>query len=257
MRRLVGPTPQNSWQVGSDEVDVCRIKAAANPLSIPARPKRLTLDLAHTALVVIDLQNDFCHEKGWLASTGRDVSAATSAIDTVAELLPVLRSTKVPIVWVTWAARADRANIPPSVLHTYDFAGGGRGIGSPLPGSGEHAMQTGSWSAEVVSRLIIADSDLHVAKHRLSGFFDTPLDSILRNLRADTLMFAGVNADQCVLATLTDAACLGYDPILLLDAVSTTSPDFCMRATVYNVEHGLGFTANAADIIASLGTAQG
>jgi ureidoacrylate peracid hydrolase len=69
----------------------------------------------------------------------------------------------------------------------------------------------------------------------MSGFFDTPLDSILRQLRADTVLFAGVNADQCVYATLTDAACLGYDVVMLTDAVGTTSLDYCLAATVGNV----------------------
>jgi ureidoacrylate peracid hydrolase len=50
-----------------------------------------------------------------------------------------------------------------------------------------------------------------VDKYRMSGFFDTELDSILRSLSTATILFAGVNVDQCVLATLSDAACMGYD----------------------------------------------
>ena len=61
----------------------------------------------------------------------------------------------------------------------------------------------------VVDELVSDPADIHVAKYRMSGFPDTPLDSILRNLRVTTLLFAGVNLDQCVLCTLQDANFLG------------------------------------------------
>ncbi|MEU1161608.1 isochorismatase family cysteine hydrolase [Streptomyces sp. NPDC005921] len=103
-------------------------------------------------------------------------------------------------------------------------------------------LEQGSPSAALVAGLETADGDLHVSKYRMSGFQDTELDSVLRNLRVDTLLFAGVNADQCVLATLMDAANLGYDVLLLEDAVATTSPGYCMQATLYNVRQCFGFT---------------
>jgi nicotinamidase-related amidase len=86
----------------------------------------------------------------------------------------------------------------------------------------------------------------------MSGFVDTTLDSILRNLRVDTLLFCGVNADQCVLATLMDAANVGYDVVMVEDAVGTTSPAYCMDATVYNVRQCFGFTTTSAAITAAL-----
>ena len=70
----------------------------------------------------------------------------------------------------------------------------------------------------------------------MSGFWDTELDSILRNLGVSTLLFAGVNVDQCVLCTLQDANFLGYDCILVSDCSATTSPSYCLEATLYNVQ---------------------
>ena len=64
-----------------------------------------------------------------------------------------------------------------------------------------------------------------------------------------TLLFAGVNADQCVLATLMDANFLGYDTILVSDCSGTTSPDFCMQATVYNVRQCFGFVTDSTSIL--------
>jgi nicotinamidase-related amidase len=83
----------------------------------------------------------------------------------------------------------------------------------------------------------------------MSGFWDTPLDAILRNLRVDTLFFAGVNADQCVIWTLADANFLGYDCVMLEDCCATTSPGFCWDATLYNVRQCMGFTATSTDLI--------
>ncbi|WP_435191961.1 cysteine hydrolase family protein [Streptomyces sp. bgisy126] len=250
--RPLGPTARNSWRASGTEVDLCRPTRPARPLTVPAEPQRLTLDLARTALIVVDMQNDFCSPDGWLASIGLDVSGAESLASAIADMLPPLRAAGVPVVWLNWGSRPDRVNIPPNVLHAYDLAGTGGGIGSYLPGATTPVLQEGSWGAAVVDGLRPADGDVHVTKHRMSGFFDTALDSVLRNLRVDTLLFTGVNADQCVLATLSDAACLGYDAVLLEDGVATTSPDFCLQAALYNVRHCFGFVARGDDLVSAL-----
>ena len=82
----------------------------------------------------------------------------------------------------------------------------------------------------------------------MSGFWDTPLDSILRNLGVTTLLFAGVNLDQCVMCTLQDANFLGYDCVLLDDCSATTSPAFCVEATLYNIRQCFGFVASSGDL---------
>lgn len=248
----LGPNPRNQWQAADDSIDLRRPVLDPRPISFAAQPQRLTLDLTRTALIVVDMQNDFCAPGGWLASIGVDLSGARAPIPAIAALLPVLRQADVPVIWLNWGNRPDRGNLPPGVLHIYDPAGNGVGIGSPLPGSGAPVLQVDSWATGIVDGLGPSKEDIHVAKYRISGFFDTPLDSILRNLRVDTLLFAGVNADQCVLATLSDAACLGYDVVLLEDAVGTTSPEYCMDATVYNVRQCFGFTTRTDELHAAL-----
>jgi nicotinamidase-related amidase len=121
-----------------------------------------------------------------------------------------------------------------------------------LPKSGAKVLEAGSWAAAVVEELPILPGDIEVAKYRMSGFWDTPLDSILRNLGVTTLLFAGVNLDQCVLCTLQDANFLGYDCILLEDCAATTSPGFCTEATLYNVKQCFGFVAQSPDLAAAL-----
>jgi nicotinamidase-related amidase len=246
-------TARNTWGLSAAAVDLRRPPRPQRPLQVAALPQRLTLDLARTAVVVVDMQNDFCAPGGWLASIGVDVSGAAAPAAVLESTLPRLRAADVPVVWLNWGNRPDRANLPPGVTHVYDPDGAGTGIGDPLP-NGSRVLELGSWSAAVVDGLTVDPADLHVAKYRMSGFWDTPLDSVLKNLRVDTLLFAGVNVDQCVLATLTDAACLGYDVVLVEDLCGTTSPEFCTQATVYNVRRCFGFTTTAAELLAGLPT---
>ena len=96
-------------------------------------------------------------------------------------------------------------------------------------------------------------AELRVDKHRISGFWDTPLDSILRNLGTRSILFAGVNTDQCVMCTLTDANFLGYGCVLLEDCCATTSPAFCTEATLWNVRKCFGFVAGSAEVLQGLG----
>jgi nicotinamidase-related amidase len=169
--------------------------------------------------------------------------------------LPALRAHQVPVIWLNWGNRPDRLNLSPALLHVYNPTGAGVGLGDPLPGSGAKVLERGSWSAAIVDELEADPADIHVAKYRMSGFQDTELDSILRNLGVTTVLFAGVNADQCVLCTLQDANFHGYDCLLLQDCTATTSPDYCMAATVYNTRQCFGFVAGSAAIIAGLAAA--
>jgi nicotinamidase-related amidase len=251
-RGRIGAGDRNRWRATGQEIDLVRADLPARPLAVPARPADVVVDLARTALIVVDMQNDFCHPDGWLASIGVDVSPARRPIEPLAAALPALREAGLPVVWLDWGTRPDQANLPPGVLHVYDPGGDGVGIGSVVP-TGAPVLERGSWGAAVVDELAVGAADVRVDKHRMSGFWDTELDSVLRNLAVTTLLFAGVNADQCVLATLVDAACIGYDVVLLEDCSATTSPPFCWEATVYNVRQCFGFTATAADLVAALG----
>jgi nicotinamidase-related amidase len=68
-------------------------------------------------------------------------------------------------------------------------------------------------------------------------------------------MFAGVNTDQCVLHSLTDANFLGYGCVLVEDCCATSSPAFCTEATLWNVKKCFGFVTDSARIVAALADA--
>ena len=250
--RPLGSSERNQWMVSENFADLVRQPVPPRPISLQAQGKRLTVDLARTAMIVVDMQNDFCHPEGWLAQIGVDIAPLRAPIAPLRALLPALRRHEVPVVWVNWGNRPDRLNLSPSLLHVYKPSGAGVGLGDALPGSGAKVLERGSWSAAIVDELAVDPSDIEVAKYRMSGFQDTELDSILRNLGVSTLMFAGVNADQCVLCTLQDANFRGYDCLLLEDCAATTSPDYCLAATIYNVRQCFGFVLGSEAITAEL-----
>lgn len=250
--RPLGSSLRNQWQVSRRRADLIRTPAPPRPALISAGLREVRIDLARTAILVIDMQNDFCHPDGWLGHIGVNVAPARAPIAPLARLLPALRRADVPVLWVNWGNRPDRLNLSPSLLHVYKPEGTGVGLGDPLPGSDAKVLEQGSWSAAVVDELSISPEDIGVSKYRMSGFWDTPLDSILRNLGVTTLLFAGVNADQCVLCTLQDANFLGYDCLLVEDCAATTSPAFCWEATLYNVRQCFGFVTSSAALFAAL-----
>lgn len=249
-------TGRNSWGLGPDAVDLRRPPQPARPVELAALPQRLTVDLARTAVVVVDMQNDFCTKDGWVHEIGGDPTPNRAPIAPLQRLLPALRQAGVPVIWLNWGNRADLANMPPNQIHLYKPSGAGTGLGDPLRSNAAPVLEKDSWAAAVVDELAPEPTDIRVDKYRISGFWDTPLDSILRNMAIRTVLFAGVNIDQCVLHTLSDANFLGYGCLLVEDCCATTSPDFCAEATVWNVKKCFGFTTDSASVLAGLESAR-
>jgi nicotinamidase-related amidase len=249
----LGRSPTYRWDVNERVVDMSMPLPPPRRTTIASSPQSVTVDLNRTALIVIDMQNDFCAKGGWVDHLGADFTPDRAPIGPLRGLLPHLRKAAVPVVWVNWGNRPDLLNMPPNQIHLYKPHGVGIGLGEPLPGSGAHVLEKDSWAAAVVDELSPLPGDIMVDKYRISGFWDTPLESILKNLGTRTILFAGVNTDQCVFCTLTDANFLGYGCILLEDCCATTSPDFCTQATIWNVKKCYGFVTRSDEVTAALG----
>jgi nicotinamidase-related amidase len=258
---VLGTAGREFYKLKRGLVDMTRSVRSIRPITIEAAPQKVLIDLNKTAIIVVDMQNDFCMSGGWLNSLGVDITPTRKPIDPLKQVTAALRSQEVPVIWLNWGIRPDRLNLSPGTRLTFHQAGSGTGLGDPMrnpcsPGSQTPVLQKDSLGAAVVDELSPAPSDIFVDKHRISGFWDTPLDSILRNLGVRTLLFAGVNADECVLATLMDANFHGYDTLMLEDCVGTTSPSFCMEATLYNVRFCFGFTLTSTALLSALGETQ-
>ena len=256
----LGNPRRDHYRLSSAAVDMTRPSVAISPISIPAQPERIVIDANKTALIVVDMQNDFCGRGGWMDSLGADTGPVRKLYGPMNEAIKALRARQIPVVWVNWGVRADRANLSPVTRYPFNRVGCGAGLADPSMGHTigssvpNGILEKGSWGAAVVEDLDRQPEDILVDKHRISGFWDTPLDSILRNLGAKTLLFAGVNADHCVLATLMDANFYGYDTVLIEDCTATSSPDFCLQATLFNVRFCFGFTITSPDLVTALRT---
>jgi len=249
----LGSSHKTAWSVSSAAASLIRPELAPRPIAFTSGARRITIDLARTAMIVVDMQNDFCHRDGWLAHIGVDITPVRRPIGPLQRLLPALRRAAVPVVWVNWGNRPDRLNLSPALHHVYNPSGRGIGLGDELPTTNSNVLEYGSWSSAIVDELPVETADIQVAKYRMSGFPDTPLDSILRNIGVTTLMFGGVNLDQCVMCTLQDANFRGYDCVLLEDCSATTSPEYCRDAAIYNINQCFGFVSVSTRIIEAIG----
>lgn len=216
--------------------------------TLAAQPHAVEVDLATTALLTIDMQNDFLHPNGWSAARGMDTSPVRAVIPAIERLTGIVRRAGVPVIWVNWGVRADHANISSS------FVGHARGrsgmtYGDPSPSGHGRILVRDEWGAATIEELTVDASDLLVHKHRLSSFWDNELDSILRQRGITTLLFSGINTDRCVFTSLQDANFLGYDCVLIEDACATTSPAFVRDAVLYLVglTHGVVSSIDAVE----------
>ncbi|ARP99008.1 cysteine hydrolase family protein [Pseudorhodoplanes sinuspersici] len=232
--------------------------AASSGLSFVRRPAEqrivsilvddipVAVDLNATALIVIDMQNDFCHPDGWFAQKGTDIAPITAVIPQINALVGAVRASALPVIWLNWGVRADRANLP-LMFAEKGARNASPTYSDPAPSGRGRILVRDEWGAATVDAMTVDASDLLVHKHRLSGFWDNELDSILRLRGITTLLFAGINIDRCVFSTLQDASFLGYDCMLVDDCCATVSPAYVRDAILFLIRqlHGVVTTSDA------------
>lgn len=224
-------------------------------VTLPATPNAMEIDLAATALLVIDMQNDFLHAEGWAASRGVDLAPLRAVLPAIERLTGCLRRADVPVIWVNWGVRPDHGNLSASFV---DRTRGAQGpsYGDPSPSGRGRILVRDEWGAATIAELTTHPDDLLVHKHRLSSFWDNELDALLRQRGITTLLFCGINTDGCVFTSLQDANFLGYDCVLVADACATTSPDFVRDAVLYLVCLTHGIVADVDDVAGACDAAQ-
>lgn len=159
----------------------------------------MRLDPESTALVVVDMQNGFCHPDGSLYAPPSE-----AAIESVSALLKRAREHDIQVVFT-------RDVHPPEQFedaHYYD----------EFDRWGEHVLED-SWEAEIVDALTVADGDHIVEKHTYDAFQQTELDGWLSARNIKDLVICGTLANVCVLHTAGSAGLRDYRPIIIEDAV--------------------------------------
>jgi len=170
----------------------------------------MQLSASDGALVVVDVQNGFCHPDGSLYAPGSE-----AAIDPVAALVDRAHEADVQVVFT-------RDVHPPEQFddaHYYD----------EFDQWGEHVLE-GSWDAEIVDEIDVRSDDHVVEKHTYDAFHQTELDGWLSARGIDDLAICGTLANVCVLHTAGSAGLRDYRPVLIEDAIGAIEEDHCEYA---------------------------
>ena len=194
------------------------------------------------ALVVVDVQNDFCHPSGALAQMGNDVSLVSSMMPAIHRLVTGARHMRVPRIFV-------RTELS-SWFESPAWNMRGR-AGKVFDAERVPAVRAGTWGAELFE-LEPAPGELVLAKYRYSAFAYTPLELALRSIGRETVVLAGTATHQCVEATARDAIGLGFYPVLVRDATASRTLAYHQMA-VEDFSAHLGYVTSSTELVDSWG----
>jgi len=188
----------------------------------------------HTAVLVVDLQNDFCAPEGYVGQRfGCDPQANESLAKRNLELTEVARRAGVLIIWI-------QAIYDPEHLSAPMIMKGGQS-------NNEKRCLDGTWGAEFYN-VEPKEKDLVIQKHRYSAFSGTSLDNHLRRHAIKTTVITGVSTNICVESTLREAFNLGYYVVIPRDCVAGNNEKL-HEATLQNVEFLLGDVTESSSLI--------
>jgi ureidoacrylate peracid hydrolase len=210
-----------------------RMQGAIRP---DLEPLMEAMTSARSALLVVDMQYDFCDPAGKLQSLYRkDSSAARDIVAPIAGLVDAAHAAGVPVLF-TQMTREDATESPA-------FAGR-RLMSRERVG----LCDKGSAGAEFWG-IRPGPGDTVVEKHRQSAFHGTDLDLRLRSLGRDVVVITGVATNVCVETTARDACAYNYWSVVVSDATGAYSQRE-HEAALYNIENYFGWVAAAADVLA-------
>ena len=179
------------------------------------------IDLDRTALLVVDMVNDFFEEGGTMVLPG-----GKSLYEPIAVLLEAARARDIPVFWLNQWLRENDTLFKKRVPHCI----------------------VDSWGAEIVEPLPQHPEDIVIHKRRYSGFFQTSLDLYLRERDIKHVIVAGVVTNICVRSTVNDAFFLGYDVIVPRDCVQATSPEH-QETHLYDIHTHYGTVLSLEEVL--------
>lgn len=169
---------------------------------------------SHTALIVVDMQNDFVSAEGSLARAGNSIAAIQKMLPTLQDLLAQAREFDILVVHLKYSTLPGYLTDSDSWLY-YNL----QDVATP------DMCVEGSWGEQFAEGLQPMPAEPVVTKHRSSGFVNTTLDQVLRSNRIQTVVVAGVQTPGCVEATYRDAAYHDYYNVLAEDCVAAYRPE--------------------------------
>ena len=184
--------------------------------------------MGDSVLLLLDYINDIVHERGKLGAGGYAAQVAErDVLKRVNQMADKARSEGIPVIWVRVGFSMDYRECPE---------------GSLLFGAAREysALQLETWATEIHSDLHVAEGDFMITKHRVSAFYATPLEAILRTLSARRVFLGGVATDLVVQTTAREAHDRDYTVVVL--------EDICAAANAQEHENTIATLAKIAQI---------
>ncbi|MEG6508864.1 isochorismatase family cysteine hydrolase [Methyloligella sp. 2.7D] len=206
-----------------------------------------------TALLIIDMQKDFCAEGGYVHHAGYDVDAARGLIPAIQKVRAKLRDWGGLVIHTREGHRPDLSDLPPLKRWRSENAGAGIGSQGPLG----KLLIRGEPGWEIVEPLCPEPDEPVIDKPGYSAFHATDLQQILTVRGITHLIFAGVTTDICVNSTLREAVERGFECLTLSDCCAATDPENHAAALRTIVTEGgiFGAVATSKDLVLALSKA--
>jgi ureidoacrylate peracid hydrolase len=222
-------------------------------VTIEARPVAITIDTDQTAVLVVDMQNDFGAKGGMLDLAGIDISPNQAVIEPTVRLLSAARQAGIPVVYLKMGYRPDLSDLgaaetPNRIRHPSV----GMAVAAP-DGRASRVLIRDTWSTDIVDELSPHASDIVLYKTRYSGFHGTELDAVLRSRDVTSLIVAGWTTSVCVESTIRDAFFRDYRCVLVEDCAAEPMGHGLSRsnheASVLTIQVRFGWISTSAGVI--------
>ena len=226
--------------------------------TIEARPAPVSFPAAHTAVIVVDMQNDFGSPEGMFGRAGIDLTSIRATIEPTRQVLASARRAGMKVVYLKMAFRSDLSDAgapdSPNWLKHLPMKAGESVIAPD--GGPSRVLIRDTWNTEIVGELSPEPGDVVVYEHRFSGFFETDLDAILKDWGILNRVFTGCSTRVCVESTIKDAMFRDYHCLLLEDctaeAIGAGLPRSNHDATLLVIQVLVGWVSDSATWLAAL-----
>jgi len=241
-------------QAARQEKLVSEHQGRLGEMGVDASPYRwpfdMTLDPAHTALICIDWQHDFCGVGGYVEQMGYDISLTRAGLEPTTRVLAAARQQGWLVIHTREGHRPDLSDCPANKLWRSRRIGAG--IGDPGPGG--RILVRGEPGWKIVPEVAPQAGEVVVDKPGKGAFYATDLDMILRTRQVKHLVFTGITTDVCVHTTMREANDRGYECLVLSDCTGATDHDNHLAALKMVTMQGgvFGAVATSDDLLAAM-----
>lgn len=190
-------------------------------LTVKAEPYDYEFEPASTALMIIDMQNDFVNPGGFGESLGNNVTLLRAVINPIKNVLAAVRETEIKVIYTREGHRPDLSDCPPSKLNRGNLK---VRIGDEGPMG--RVLIRGENGHDIIDELKPKEGEPIIDKPGKGSFYVTDLHLILQNLGIKYLVITGVTTEVCVHTTIREANDRGYECLVLGDCVGSYFPEF-------------------------------